>query len=345
MCTNFMVKSEAGDLANARSMEFGLELGSKLFFRAAGHRYSQRFSGSKFGYEWTGKYGFAGMNVEHLPVSVDGLNTEGLSIGALWLPGSQYQAITDTSKGLSVDNFCDWVLSSFRDCNEVKAALGSVQVGFPKLLSNLLPLHFPINDARGNSIVIEFIGGEAQVHDNPVGVLTNDPVFDWQLENLRNYVDLSSWDAEPSRFGELTVKQTGHGSGLIGLPGDPTPPSRFVRAAVMSSFADPVKNADEATELAFHILNTVDIPRGAIKDKTKHGVSSDYTQWVAVKDISRQIYSVRFYSSPQVYSLDLKDVNLQELNGKQLAVPHEPASISLNPVALDRAEPVPLPVP
>ncbi|WP_339862956.1 linear amide C-N hydrolase [Thalassospira alkalitolerans] len=336
MCTNFQVNVPKQGYINGRSMEFGIELESKFFFRKAGHTYDQKIWGPKYGLSWQGKYGFVAMNVLNLPIVTDGMNTQGLSTGNLWLPGTEYQTITDPQKGLSIDNFSAWILSNFADCDEVKSALNAkqVQVGTSKFLQHLLPLHFPIHDAKGNCIVIEFINGEMKIHDNPVGVLTNQPEFPDQLTNLRNYVDLSPWNNQSTTFNGFEVTQTGNGTGLLHLPGDPTPPSRFVRATALTSFADPVDTLDQGINLAFHVLNAVDIPRGLIRNKGEHGTEKDYTQWVVVKDMTRRIYSARFYASLQVQSIDLaaleKSKELDALDGKQVAFPLSPIP-NLNP--------------
>lgn len=346
MCTNFLLNAGDTGYVNGRSMEFGLPLFSKLFFRAPGHQYIQRFHGPDFGYTWKGNYGFVGLNIFDFQVVTDGMNSEGLSTGALWLPGTQYPNITDKAKGLSIDSFCVWLLSRFASCAEVKEALnnGEVQVGAPKLLEKLEPLHFPVHDAQGKSIVVEFIGGQIQVYDNPVSVLTNDPFFEWQLENLRNYVSVTPWDAHRVQVGDLKVEPTGHGTGFIPLPGDSTPPSRFVRAAMMKTYSSPVENLDKATTLAFHILNTVDIPHGISRSKKALMITeNDHTQWAVVKDLTRKILSVRFYDSPQVYSVDLNKINLSEVDGKQLPIPDTPKSIDLSGEVTEKALAVPEP--
>ncbi|NIZ03725.1 linear amide C-N hydrolase [Thalassospira lucentensis] len=330
MCTDFQVNVPKQGYINGRSMEFGMELESKFFFRKAGHIYDQKIWGENFGLSWQGKYGFVGMNAFNLPLVVDGMNTQGLSTGNLWLPGTQYQTITDPQKGLNIDNFSAWVLSNFASCEEVKSALeaNQVQVGAPKFLQNLLPLHYPIHDDQGNSIVIEFIQGEIKIYDNPVGVLTNQPPFPDQLSNLRNYVDLTPWNNETATFNGFEVAQTGNGSGLLHLPGDPTPPSRFVRATTLSSFSEPVDTLDQGVNLALHILNAVDIPRGLIRNKGKNGTEMDYTQWAVIKDMTRRVYYARLYASLNVQSIDISALEssneLDALDGKQVAFPLSP---------------------
>ncbi|HAS39003.1 MAG TPA: choloylglycine hydrolase [Microscillaceae bacterium] len=343
MCTNFTLTTTKNQVVNGRSMEFGTDLGSQFFFRKAGHDYKGILNEFGAEYSWTGKYAFVCMNASRLPfgkyLATDGINTQGLSTGSLWLPGSQYQNITDKKKELPVELFCNWVLSQFATCEEVKKAVlsGEVQVkGLTLGKDQLMPVHFPVQDAQGNSIVIEYIDGEPHVHDNPVGVLTNDPPFEWHVTNLRNYVNINSEDFESAEFERVQYLQTGHGTGFSGIPGDSTPPSRFVRAAMMKNFITPVETLDEAVISAFHILNTVDIPQGTSKSSKNGKVAYDVTQWAVVKDLERKIYYARFYGSPQVYSVDLNKIDFDQMDGKMIAIPDSPISIDLTDKAKEK---------
>ncbi len=338
MCTNFTLTTTKGKVVNGRSMEFGTNLGSQFFFRKSGHKYKGILNDFGAEYSWVGKYDFVCMNASKLPlakeVANDGMNIKGLSIGSLWLPGSEYQKITDRKKALPVELFCNWVLSQFSSCAEVKDAVlsGEVQVqGLTVGKKQLAPVHFPVQDAQGNSIVIEYIDGTPHVHDNPVGVLTNDPPFEWHLTNLRNYVNITSADFESAEFEGNKYLQTGHGTGFLGIPGDSTPPSRFVRAVMMKNFISPADTLDEAVNQAFHILNTVDIPDGISKStSTKGGKPAyDVTQWAVVKDLENQIYYARFYGSPQVYSIDLNKIDFDLMDGKMIAIPDDSVSIDI----------------
>ncbi|WP_240359165.1 linear amide C-N hydrolase [Pyxidicoccus trucidator] len=98
-------------------------------------------------------------------------------------------------------------------------------VPFQSQTLKLLPLHLPIHDASGNSIVVEFIDGKPNIYSNPVAVLTNDPPFPLQLENLGGYSNLSPWDARPVEMGGKSFAPSGHGSGLRGMPGGSCTPS------------------------------------------------------------------------------------------------------------------------
>ncbi|PYJ17723.1 MAG: hypothetical protein DME96_05080, partial [Verrucomicrobia bacterium] len=115
---------------------------------------------------------------------------------------------------------------------EVKANIGNIVV--PAVVFGgwgFAPeAHYIVHDASGKSIVIEYVGGKLNVHDNPLGVLTNSPAFDWHMTNLRNYVNFSMTNVPPVKLGSIKLLPFGQGSGMLGLPGDFTPPSRFVRA-------------------------------------------------------------------------------------------------------------------
>jgi penicillin V acylase-like amidase (Ntn superfamily) len=333
MCTDFLLASKDKTFVNGRSMEFGVNLQSELLVRIPGEKFQSPSPSGMNGLSWTVQYGYVGLTAHgEVPIIVDGLNTQGLSIGCLWLPGSSYQKVTQPSHALALADFAGWVLGNFKNVDEVRTALasGKVEVWESNALAKYLPLHFPIHDADGRSIVVEFIDGKANVYANPVAVLTNDPPFPQQLENLGNYSNLTSWDAQPVEMGGQSFAPSGHGSGLRGMPGDSTPPARFVRAAYLKQFSQTPANAAEACNLAFHILNAVDIPLGTSRSRNKAGhEEADYTQWVVVKDLTNKVLNVRMYGNTQVFSVDLQQLKFDKGPGRTLPVPTTPTSIDL----------------
>lgn len=339
MCTDFLIQSSDGAWVNGRSMEFGQELHTKIYVHAPKQRaVLQGLAGEEF--ELTPAYGYVGTSALNLPVVTDGLNTAGLSTGALWLPGTQYQSPSQSSRNVFCAFFVNWMLGNCATTDDVRHALerDEVRVIGGKWVAEVGPLHFPVHDAKGNSIVIEFLEGKAVISENKVAVLTNQPPFPWHLENLRNYVNLSGMDSQPGprkedlqvQVGNLTIVQTGHGTGLSGLPGNSTPPSRFVRTAFLKQFSTQPKTAEEATALAFHLLNCVDIPKGTVGYKNPQGHDEyDYTQWVVVKDVTHRLFHVRAYGSPLAWSVDLKSLDFQTLNGKQIPIPTSKLALPL----------------
>lgn len=343
MCTDFLLVAGDGSFVGGRSMEFGRDLHTQIFVRGAGivHTLTGFEAGEEFA--TTPKYGYVGTSSFGLPIVTDGLNVKGLSAGALWLPGSQYQAhgTSPATQNVLMAFFVDWLLGQYASVADVKAAFATdaVRVVGDAFLAKLGPLHFTVHDASGASLVIEFIDGAAHLHDNQVRVLTNLPTFPWQLANLGLYAHLTPWDVESVTLGALVLKAPGsasgnpgipgHGSGLAGIPGNYQPASRFVRTAYMKEFALQAANADQAVVQAFHLLNGVDIVKGAVRTKGLLGTDYDITQWVVVKDITNLRLFIRMYGSPLVYSVDLKAIDFAATSFRQIPVPGEALAIPL----------------
>jgi choloylglycine hydrolase len=172
------------------------------------------------------------------------------------------------------------------------------------------PAHFILTDAAGNCAVLEYIGGELKVHANPFGVMSNSPSFDWHVTNLANYINLTVTNVPPIEIDGRQVKSFGQGSGMLGLPGDFTPPSRFVRAVAFSSTALPVDSARVGVLQAFHILNQFDIPKGAARGKENGQTVADYTLWTSAADLANLRYYFRTYENSCIRMVDLKAVDL-----------------------------------
>lgn len=183
-----------------------------------------------------------------LPTFNDGINLAGLSIGGLWLaPGTDYPSPGSTEfSEVSYLDFPAWVLGTCTTAAEVADALtGGPAGGDPQLTvvgppapnssdSDLVdpasrfyvPLHYVITDAGGASIIVEFVDGQVMVHDSTNGVMANAPTYHWQVTNAGFYQHLSPLDNPTSKSGEGRPG----GSNFTGLPGDPTSPSRFLKA-------------------------------------------------------------------------------------------------------------------
>ena len=168
-------------------------------------------------------------------------------------------------------------------------------------------MHYTIYDKTGAGIIIEFTNNRRTVYENTVGVCTKFPPYDFHMINLRNYVELKNTAHEPLHLGGDVSTPLGHGSGLLGTPGDLTPPSRLVGAATLTHFADPFKTSDEAVNLVIHILNTVDVP---------HLVASeDYTNWIVAEDLTHKALYYGTYNDLTVRVIYLNKVQPQ---GKML---------------------------
>ncbi len=270
------------------------------------------------------KYGYVGMTVKGYPLCADGMNSQGLSVGALWLTGSEFQEFDFKATNIFCGTFVDWVLGHCATVADVRQLLGDDEVRvFDSSLIEDVPLHFAVHDAEGKSIVIEFIGGKAVINDNPVKVLTNLPTFSWHLTNLETYINLNPNDVEKRRIGDHLVRSPGPGTGLLGLPGDATAPSRFVRTALLKEFSLQPENAAEAQSLAFHLLNAVHTAKGTVRTRNGDVDEYDPTQWAVVKDLTNRVITIRMAASQLPWSLDLKTLDFDINHGRRIAIPSQ----------------------
>jgi penicillin V acylase-like amidase (Ntn superfamily) len=266
------------------------------------------------------KYAVVGIKPGVIPgdTLLEGQNAAGLGMSGNFLPGfTQYQTVTPQDKAyVSILGFGAWALGQFATVAELRQALPGIKVWADDTLqSGPTPptVHFIFTDRSGAGIVVEFVNGQQHIFDNVAHVLTNAPTYDWHLFNVRNYLNLSTVGAASLRVGETDVTAIGQGGGLVGIPGDYTPPSRFVRAAFLRHYATQPKNGDEAVQLAVHILDTVDIPLGIAQSKEGNNVVSDYTQWVAIKDLTKNRLMIADYNHRTSYmTLDLDQIFVQD---------------------------------
>jgi hypothetical protein len=185
-----------------------------------------------------------------MPVILDGLNDQGLSVGLFYFPGyASYTPMTadNAKRALAPYEFGLWALANFATVDEVREAVKDIVLvptpapglGSPQ---GMVPgVHFFLQDRSGKSIAVEPVDGTLKVHDAPLGVMTNAPTYDWHMTNLTNYINLSPKDVSQETLGSTTLSAFGSGTGMLGLPGDFTPPSRFVRAVMFSQAATPNK--------------------------------------------------------------------------------------------------------
>ncbi len=314
-CTSFLIRTSDGGAVYGRTMEFGFKLNSSAIVMPRQFALTATGAGGKPGaMAWKSKYAAVGLNAFGLPVLTDGLNEKGLAGGILYFPGYvgyADPAKADPAKSLAPWDFLTWVLTNFATVAEVKAGLAGISVVDIKepTMGITPPFHYTIHDASGASLVIEPVDGVLKVYDNPYGVMTNAPTFDWHLTNLKNYVKLSATNAPPLQIDGQTVTSFGQGSGLLGIPGDPTPPSRFIRALGYAVSAEKKPSGIESVRVAEHIANNFDIPTGWIRDKGDNS-ELEYTQWTSVGDLTNKRYYVKTYDDQVLRSIDLMSFDL-----------------------------------
>ena len=358
-CTAFQLRSKDGALVYFRSMEFGYPFHSKVLVIPRGTEYVGSAPDGKPGHRWKATYGAVGLNVDIAPsIVADGQNEKGLALGMLYLPGyAKYLPPDPAANDRSIGSWevATYVLTSCATVDEAVAALRDrvrvVEQVFPPF-KIVLPVHYWIGDATGKVVIVEYVDGSMRVYDNPFGTLTNSPPFDWQRINLSNYVNLSPVNVPSARIGGVDVPNFGQGSGFIGLPGDFTPPSRFVRATLFSHWANPAPTAADTVNLGFHVLNTFDIFDGAVRSDTGNQtantkaflssgggskvVDTDTTEWIVAHDRTNLRTYVRTYGGLEVQMVDLTKVDLARpgLRTIDLKVDFAPEDISARAVPL-----------
>ena len=316
-CTGIRLMPKDGSVIYARTLEFSPTMFfSNIIIVPRGIEFTGETPTGVPGLKWKAKYGIVGMDSLGLPLLTDGLNEAGLGAGAFFHPGfASYERFEESkaSHSLAPHDLITWILSRFATVEEVKASLHQVMVVPVKAgpWGFVAPLHYIVHDKSGKALVIEYLGGKLTTYDNPIGILTNAPTFDWHLQNLRNFINLSPVEIQERKIMGMKITPFGGGSGMHGLPGDFTPPSRFVRATFLTAQSPQAMTAFEGVRQAFRILNQFDIPKGAhrtVEDEAKAMYGE--TVWTSAADLTNGRYFFHTINNRRVRLVDLKKVNL-----------------------------------
>ena len=330
-CTGGALTAADGGVAVGRTLEFGKPLDSQIAIWPAGSQFTGSSNRGK-GLSYTSRYGFMGATAaQYTDMILDGLNEKGLNVGLFYFPGyAQYtpDAKARQERTLAPAQLGAWLLANFATVEEVRAGLKNVDVTAQviSLLGEVPQVHFKVQDASGKSIVIEPRDGQLLVHDNPTRVLTNSPTFPWQLTNLTNFMKASSAYPPPITVGapgagELKLVPFGMGSGGFGLPGDFSPPSRFVRMVFFTQNAVTTPTTKAAVANLFHILNNFDIPIGVARPPSGTAeVSPDFTTWTSVSNLKDLTFNWKTFGDQRVKTIDLRQA-LAAANGQLKLLP------------------------
>ncbi|MCX6307120.1 MAG: linear amide C-N hydrolase [Bacteroidetes bacterium] len=328
-CTVFRLKATNGNITLGRSMEFGVDLKYDLIVVPRNKFFASPSPVSKAGVKWSTRNGYVGVACMGMEFGVsDGMNEKGLAVSVLWYESDmQYQAVAaaDSSIALAQAIYADWVLGNFTTVDEVRAATSKVKVFFysdPTKMKMALTVHFIVYDAQGGCIVVEYDKGQCNIYDNPLGIMTNSPSLPWHYSNLRQYIGLDNTNPIAVKAGGFTFAPTGHGDGMFGIPGDYTPPSRFVRLAMFEKFVTRQPDAASNLILCQHVINTFSIPFGIIVDKDANGniVSNESTQWVTFRDLTSRFFYFKTYENPTLRKLDLTKLDFSGEEIRRIAM-------------------------
>lgn len=313
-------------------MEWGtFDLNSSLTIVPRGHVFVSQTPDGKKGFTWQTQYGVVGLDVMERDALYDGINENGMYVTSLYHPGfAVYPSYKPDQANISMgpNDLTNYVLTEFSTVDEVREGLKKVRVvAIPEAAIGGIapPVHLMVVDQTGKAIVVEFLNGVLTVFDNPLRVMTNAPSFDWHMINLRNYVELSPNPHPAKNISGLSFAPLGAGSGLLGIPGDYTPPSRFVRAVIYTQMARPTPDGAETVYEVFRILDNFNLPIGSAEGANSSsellkGMRSS-TIWTTAADTKNLVYYYHTQHNRRVRMVDLKRIDFSPNEAGIIRIP------------------------
>lgn len=247
------------------------------------------------------------------PLYYEAANEMGLGIAGLNFPGLAYYFDEQIGKrNIAPYEFIPWILSQYKNVDEVEYALKEINLINTPYSSSypLSPLHWMISDKQ-KSITVESMQNGLHIHKNPIGVLTNNPPFDLQMFALNNYGNLSCLYKGKEFCDALPINEYSRGMGGLGLPGDLSSMSRFVRAAFTKLYSKCPSDEDSSVSQFFHILRSVEQSRGCTEVKSN---SYEYTIYTSCINLDKGIYYYTTYDNSQITAIDMHRENLNEFS-------------------------------
>ena len=311
-CTGISLKATDGSYVQSRTIEWAKgALKSEYVIIPRGEELRSYTPTGLNGLKFKARYGVVGLAVVEKEFIAEGINEKGLSAGLFFFP--RYGSYSDYDTANDANTLADlqvvqWILSQFATIDEVRKAVQGVHiVGLEKTAV----VHWRIGEPSGNQVVMEIVDGRVNFYENTVGVITNAPGFEWHLANLNNYVNLRPGSADNYKLGDVTLEPIGGSSAMLGLPGDFTPPSRFVRAAFFRNTAPQRANGEATVLESFHILNNFDVPIAS--ENPQELTLPSATQWTSSIDLSnRKVYYKTAYNN-SIRCIDLAKIDFDKV--------------------------------
>ncbi len=299
MCTaaTYLTK----DFYFGRTLDYDFSYGEELAVTPRKYPFLFRHAPSIFSH-------YAIIGIAHIedgiPLFYDGMNEKGLCMAGLNFVGNAvYHDPAPRKDNIATFEFIPWILSQCATIQEARHLLERINL-IPEPFQKNFPvahLHWMISDHEG-SIVVESIQDGVMVYDNPTGVLTNNPPFPQQLFNLNNFMSLSPKAPSNHFSSKLDLQPYSRGMGALGLPGDLSSQSRFVRASFTRLNSRSGSSEEESVSQFFHILGSVAQQRGCCQLDNGH---YDVTIYTSCCNATRGIYYYTSYENSQISAVDL----------------------------------------
>ena len=262
----------------------------------------------------TSHYAMIGMAcvVDDFPLYFEATNEKGLSMAGLNFPeNAVYYDFAEEKYNVTPFELVPWILAQCSCIDEAKRLLDKinlVNVDFSEQLP-LSPLHWMISDNKF-SLVVEPLKDGLKIYDDPFEVLTNNPPFEYHYTNVSNYMGLCIGHATSQFRESIPMKNYSLGMGALGLPGDFSSTSRFIRALFVKENSVSEDNEASNVNQFFHILNAVAMPKGCVLAMEDF----EYTLYSSCCNADRGIYYYTTYNNLEITAVNMHDVDLSSAN-------------------------------
>lgn len=247
--------------------------------------------------------------MDSYPLYYEATNEAGLSVAGLNFPGNAFFHPIDRSKeNVAPFEFIPYILTQCRNISEAKALLENINIADINFRPDLKasPLHWIISD-KNESLTVESVREGLKIHKNPVGVLTNNPPFDWHMTNLANYINLTAEEPVNTFAPSADISTFSKGMGAVGLPGDLSSVSRFVRAVFTKENSVCGESEEESVRQFFHILGAVEHTKGVVHlGEGKYEI----TVYTSCCNTDKGIFYYTTYENPQISAVHMHKENL-----------------------------------
>lgn len=309
MCTAATYKTK--NFYFGRTLDYEISYGDQVVITPRNYIFDLRN-----GTQMKSHYAMIGMAcvMQNYPLYYDAVNEKGLGIAGLNFVGNaHYNKPMEDKDNITQFELIPWLLGKCATVKEVRKLLEHINLIDTPFLENLLvaQLHWIIAD-KNECITMESMEDGLKIYENPVGILTNNPPFNYQMFNLNNYMHLSVENRSNTFSKDLTLNQYSRGMGAMGLPGDLSSQSRFVRAAFVKMNSLSGDSEEESVNQFFHILGSVDQQRGCCKLGENQ---YEITLYTSCCNADKGIYYYNTYDNHQISGVDIHKENL---NGNKL---------------------------
>ena len=304
MCTAITYKTK--DFYFGRTLDYEISYGDEVTITPRNYEFNFRHKQNIKNH-----YAIIGMAyvTENYPLYYEAVNEKGLGIAGLNFVGNaQYNKEIEGKDNITQFEFIPWILSQSTTVKEAKKLIEKINFLDEPFSTNLplAQLHWIISDSI-ESITVEAVKDGIKIYENPVGVLTNNPTFDKQMFELNNYMNLSTKSPKNTFAKSLNLEKYSRGMGAIGLPGDLSSQSRFIRAAFVKMNSVSKEEEKESVSQFFHILNSVEQQRGCCE--LDDGIF-EITIYTSCCNASKGIYYYTTYDNHQITAIDMHKENL-----------------------------------